>query len=201
MEDGRHARTRYDPRFTWALQFGKTVKGLALNRDESDNSSLRGCFAEYETYLEQCYVYGLHRAAICKIELILSSVEGSAPANSIDVYLKCDKPAKLITKEDWPAAPKRPSAPEQPGVFGITNSSLAVLPFIPIPTMAEVLRDADQTRPRLTTTDRNAKFYLHQIKHRQTCDVLPLSLDSRALKKPATFQFVSRFMLRRSSSR
>lgn len=166
------------------LQIGQAVKDLASNRDRIYNSSLQNYFAEYEAYLEQCYMYGLHRAAICKLELTLSNLEGSTPANNVDVYLKCKKPAKLLTESDWPAAPKRPSKPEQPGMFGMPSSRLnAPLPLLPqIRTMADVLRDADQTRPRLTTTDGNAEFYLHQLKHRQTFDIFPLWLDFSSLE-------------------
>jgi hypothetical protein len=49
--------------------------------------------------------------------------------------------------------------------------------------MADVLRDADQTRPRLTTIDGKIKFYLHQIKHRQAFDVLPLWFDFSGLEE------------------
>ncbi|WP_082547677.1 PIN domain-containing protein [Massilia sp. Root335] len=165
------------------LQIGQTVRSLALNRDRIYNSSLQNYFVEYEGYLEQCYVYGLHRAAICKLDLILSNLDGSMPANNVDIYLKCEKPTKLLTEDDWPTAPKRPIEPEQPGVFGTTSSRLNV-PLIPqIRTMADVLRDADQTRPRLTTTKGNATFYLHQIKHRQTSDLLPIWLDFSTLKE------------------
>lgn len=164
------------------LQIGQAAKSLALNRDQSYNSSLRNYFAEYEIYLEKLYEYSIHRASICKLELILSNLEGSAPANNVDVYLKSEGSAKLITNEEWPTAPDRPTAPEQPGIFGGTNSRLTVPPFTPFPTMADVLRDADQTRPRLKTTNGDAKFYLHQIKHRQIHDVLPLWLDFSGLE-------------------
>lgn len=165
------------------LQIGDAVKSLALNRDRSYNSSLQNYFAEYEAYLEQCYVYGVHRAAICKLELTLSNLEGASPANNVDIYLKCEKPAELLTDDDWPAAPKRPSEPEQPGIFGTTGSRLSV-PLIPqLRTMADVLRDADPTRPRLNTVDGNATYYLHQIKHRQTLELLPLWLDFSAVEE------------------
>jgi hypothetical protein len=166
-----------------ATQIGSTLHNLTTNYDRTYNMDVDRYLGEYRIYLQDYYNYACRNAAIKKIELHISNIDGTAPASKVDVFVTCNGQAVL---SDSPNVGDQPSAPKHPRKRDMFSSaSIDTSLFTPprIRTFDDVLRDRDPTRDRLTLDSSKACFYVHQVKHRQSEEMLPVWLDFGELEK------------------
>lgn len=166
-----------------AVQIGTSIRSMLTSFDKMYNTDIDRYLFEYERYLEELYSYGLRSEAMKRLDLQLSNLDGTAPATKIDIFLTCEGSAVLSEVSTKCATPTAPEQPRKPELFG----SGAALPVfhnpVRIRTIDDALKDADPTRHRLLIDAGKACFYIHQVKHRQFQNLLPIWLDYENVEK------------------
>jgi hypothetical protein len=160
-----------------ATQLSTTISTLTVSRDRAFNLDVDRYLAEYRDYLKDCYHYARRLAALNKLDLRISNVDGTATATKIDIFLTCNGKAVLSDSDEVGTRPVAPEPPVKRDVFYGTSINPAIYSLPRIRTLDDVLRDSDPTRDRLDIEAGTASFYVHQVKHRQYKDLLLLWLD------------------------
>lgn len=145
------------------------------------NSGLERYYAEYENYLEEFYDYGVRNSIQITLPLILSNLEGTAPATGIDVVLKAPEGTTFInTRTNRPTVPTAPEKPSSPFHVPFDRNAAFISPRIP--DLRQIMRENASDQPRLTLSDNSAQFFVPSLKHKQTTALLPIFLDYGAVE-------------------
>jgi rRNA-processing protein FCF1 len=158
------------------LQIGKAIQSFSFGIDRSYNAQLHAFFSEYAGYLEDFYAYGIRWGTMVKIDLRLSNLLGSAAATNIDIYLTCDAPARLMTKEQRPSPPKAPPYPEKPSVLGLEKAPI-LISTVPQYDFQRGAKVRDLSEPTLEVVNGKSVHCVSQLKHRQSLDLIPVWMD------------------------
>ncbi|WP_050470674.1 PIN domain-containing protein [Herbaspirillum chlorophenolicum] len=164
------------------LQLGKIFNEMSESQQASYDQRLDEFYIEYHTYLENIYDFHLRSLARVELNLLMSNLDGSAPANNIDVFVRCSKPFSFLKEDLLPNRPKAPTPPRKPNSLfdsGINHFSTH-LPHIP--SMKDILLETASETPKLEIVGGDAKFYVRQLKHKQSFKLFPIWLDLQSVQ-------------------
>ena len=159
----------------------QAISGLSHSQQSLYNSRLERYYAEYENYLEEFYDYGVLNSIQITLPLILSNLEGIAPATGIDVVLKSPEGTTFInTRTNRPTVPTAPEKPSSPFHVPFDRNAAFISPRIP--DLRQIMRENASDQPRLTLSENSAQFFVPSLKHKQTTALLPIFLDFGAVE-------------------
>jgi predicted nucleic acid-binding protein len=159
------------------VQLGQTLNGLSDSQQAAHDQRLESFYSEYRAYCQDLFDFHLRARARFKLDLILSNLDGSAPANSIDIFVRCNRSFIFLKERQLPDSPSAPRPPKKPTSIFDSGFGEIQTNFPHLQSMKDVLRENAPDRPRLEIVDGNAKFYVQQLKHKQSFDLFPIWLD------------------------
>ena len=156
------------------------ISGVAASNYSHYDKKLDEFYIKYEIYSANLYEFYKRKKAIIKLNLTLSNLNGSASARDIDIFIGCEKAFHFLKKETLPDKPEPPKPPKKPTSIFDSYPLIAFpdLPNLPrIKTPSEILAENNSDHSTLTITDKGATYYLAQLKHKQTIELIPIWVD------------------------
>eukprot|EP01133_Synstelium_polycarpum_P018999 gene18999-22743_t len=117
------------------------------------------------------------KCARIEFDLMLSNVEGTGPANSIDVFMSLPDEFNFISKNKLPDEPALPKVPKKPKSIFDSGGFDFNAPLPNIRSLSDVLRENNPILPKVDIGKDGAKFYVHQLKHVQSVNLERIWLD------------------------